>query len=186
MASVNRTTLPRVSGSHYYQRETIGTIVRGGIGLFYDKIPLNIGAFEQFQSFRVTTFNVNGINIADGPRLYANTTASGALDNPYSVAWNLQVDHEFTSRFLLRGGYEERRTRNDFIIEPIKQGTNAGLLLLDNTGRSVYREFQVVARGRLQEKRNVLRSVREIGSAWRLERLQFVFWKSPRSDYSHE
>ena len=131
------------------------TIVRGGIGLFYDKIPLNIGAFEQFQSFRVTTFNNNGTTISDGPRLYANATASGALDNPYSVAWNLQVDHEFTSRFLLRGGYEERRTRHDFIVEPLKQGTNEGVLLLDNTGRSVYREFQLVARGRLQEKRNV-------------------------------
>ncbi len=28
------------------------TVVRGGVGLFYDKIPLNIGAFEQYQSLR--------------------------------------------------------------------------------------------------------------------------------------
>jgi hypothetical protein len=131
------------------------TVVRGGIGLFYDKIPLNIGAFEQFQNFQVTTFGSNGITVADGPRLYTNTTAASALENPYSVAWSLQLDHEFTSRFLLRLGYEERRTRNDFIIEPVKEGTGSGVLLLDNTGRSIYREFQVVARARLQEKRNV-------------------------------
>jgi Carboxypeptidase regulatory-like domain len=131
------------------------TVLRGGIGLFYDKIPLNIGAFEQFQNFKVTTFGSNGITVADGPRLYTNTTAASALENPYSVAWSLQLDHEFTSRFLLRLGYEERRTRNDFIIEPVKEGTGSGVLLLDNTGRSLYREFQVVARARLQENRNV-------------------------------
>jgi len=131
------------------------TVVRGGVGLFYDKIPLNIGAFEQFQNFKVTTFGSNGTTVADGPRLYTNTTAASALENPYSVAWSLQLDHEFTSRFLLRLGYEERRTRNDFIIEPVKEGTGSGVLLLDNTGRSVYREFQVVGRARLQEKRNV-------------------------------
>jgi hypothetical protein len=131
------------------------TVVRGGIGLFYDKIPLNIGAFEQFQNFQVTTFNSGVLAIVDGPRLYTNTIAADALDNPYSVAWSLQVDHEFTSRFLLRVGYEERRTRNDFIVEPVKQGTNSGVLLLENSGRSVYREFQVVARARLQEKRNI-------------------------------
>lgn len=99
------------------------TVVRGGIGLFYDKIPLNIGAFEQFQNFKVTTFGGNGTTVADGPRLYTNTTAASALENPYSIAWSLQLDHEFTSRFLLRLGYEERRTRNDFIIEPVKEGT---------------------------------------------------------------
>src|SRR4029450_6353646 len=121
----------------------------------YDKIPLNIGAFEQFQNFKVTTFGSNGTTVADGPRLYTNTTAASALENPYSVAWSLQLDHEFTSRFLLRLGYEERRTRNDFIIDQVKEGTGSGVLLLDNTGRSIYREFQVVARARLQEKRNV-------------------------------
>ncbi len=130
------------------------TVVRGGVGLFYDKIPLNIGTFEQFQNFQVTTFNSDGTTIADGPRLYTNTTAAGDLENPYSVGWSLQVDHQFTSRFLLRLGYEERHTHNDFIIEPLKQGT-AGLLLLRNSGRSLYREFQVVARTRVQEKRNI-------------------------------
>jgi len=131
------------------------TVVRGGVGLFYDKIPLNIGAFEQFQQLKVTTFDSDGTTIVDGPRLYANTTAGTELDNPHSVAWSLQVDHEFTPRFLLRLGYEERHTRNDFILEPLKQGVDSGLLLLENSGRSLYREFQVVARGRLQEKRNL-------------------------------
>ena len=130
------------------------TVVRGGVGLFFDKIPLNIGVFERFQDFRVTTFNSNGTAIADGPRLYSNTSPSD-LDNPYSVAWSLQGDHEFTPRLMLRLGYEEWHTHNDFIIESVKNGASSGLLLLENSARSSYREFQVVVRTRVQEKRNL-------------------------------
>jgi hypothetical protein len=103
----------------------------------------------------VITFNSDGTSIADGPRLYINNTETDDVENPYSVAWSLQVDHEFTPRFLLRLGYEERHTHNDFILEPLNEGANAGLLLLKNSGRSLYRELQVVARARLQEKRNL-------------------------------
>ena len=131
------------------------TVVRGGVGLFYDKISLNLGAFEQFQNLRVTTFKADGITIADGPRLYLNTKQDLDLDNPYSLAWNLQLDHELSSRLLLRAGYEERHTHNDFIIDSLKQVGTSGLTLLRNTGRSLYREFQVMARGRFQEKRNL-------------------------------
>jgi hypothetical protein len=131
------------------------TVVRGGVGLFFDRIPLNIGAFEQFQSLNVTSFASNGIAIADGPRLYSNKFASTDLDNPYSVAWSLQLDHELTPRFLLRLGYEERHTHKDFIIQPVISASDTGLILLENSGRSFYREFQVVGRARLQEKRNL-------------------------------
>ena len=125
------------------------TLVRGGIGLFYDKIPLNVGSFEQYQSQLVTTFAEDGVTPVDGPRLLLNT-APEELENPYSLAWNLQVDHQITPRLLLRLGYEERSTRRDFALEPV-----ADALLLQNNGRSRYREFQAVARFRFQETRNI-------------------------------
>ena len=59
------------------------TIVRGGVGLFYDKIPLNVGSFEQYQSLLVTTFAANGVTPVDGPRLLLNS-APEDLENPYS------------------------------------------------------------------------------------------------------
>jgi hypothetical protein len=130
------------------------TVIRGGVGLFYDKIPLNIGAFEQYQSLWVTTFGLNGIIVVDGPRLFRNRIV-GDLKNPYSIAGNVQVDHQLTERLLMRFGYEERHTRRDFFVEPA--GAQQGLLLL-NTGRSLYREFQAVARFRFQEGRNVFLS----------------------------
>jgi hypothetical protein len=128
------------------------TIVRGGVGLFYDKIPLNIGAFEQYQSFLVTTFANDGVTPIDGPRLLLNSEPED-LENPYSVAWNLQLDHQLNERFLLRLGYEERSTRRDFTLEP-----TADALLLQNNGRSRYREFQALGRFRFQEGRNIFLS----------------------------
>jgi hypothetical protein len=125
------------------------TVVRGGIGVFYDKIPLNVGSFEQYQSEVVTTFADDGVTAIVGPRLFPNT-ASEDLENPYSLAWNLQLDHQLTRRLLLRLGYEERSTRRDFVIEPTDTA-----LLLQNNGRSRYRELQAVARFRFQEGRNI-------------------------------
>ena len=132
------------------------TIIRGGIGLFYDKIPLNVGSFEQYQNLVVTTFANDGVTISDGPREFQNT-APDELENPYSLAWNLQLDHQLNERLLLRLGYEERSTRRDFVLEPVANAATAGeaLLLLQNSGRSRYREFQAVARFRFQESRNV-------------------------------
>jgi hypothetical protein len=132
------------------------TIIRGGIGLFYDKIPLNVGSFEQYQDLVVTTFANDGVTVVDGPRVFQNRSPD-ELENPYSLAWNLQVDHQLTPRLLLRLGYEERSTRRDFVLEPFadQTTTNEGLLLLKNSGRSRYREFQAVARFRFQETRNI-------------------------------
>jgi hypothetical protein len=145
---------PRV-GFVFLPRVSESTIVRGGVGLFYDKIPLNIGAFEQYQDFVVTTFGNDGVTVADEPRLFHNTLDASDLRNPYSIAWNVQVDHQVTPRLLLRGGYEERQTRREFFVEPVS--TQDALLLL-NTGRSRYRELQALARFRFQEGRNVFLS----------------------------
>jgi hypothetical protein len=142
------------------------TVVRGGVGLFYDKIPLNVGSFEQYQSLHITTFAFDGITPINSPRLLLNTfagdleTTVGAalrgrpfLDNPYSVAWNLQLDHQLNERLLLRLGYEDRSTRRDFVLEP-----TVDALLLQNNSRSRYREFQAVSRFRFQEGRNIFLS----------------------------
>jgi len=132
------------------------TIIRGGVGLFYDKIPLNVGSFEQYQDLVVTTFANDGVTVIDGPRIFQNTSPD-ELENPYSLAWNLQVDHQLTERLLLRLGYEERSTRRDFVLESvaIQATSDEGLLLLQNSGRSRYRELQAVARFRFQEARNI-------------------------------
>ncbi|KAF0223279.1 MAG: hypothetical protein FD167_4967, partial [bacterium] len=41
------------------------TAIRGGVGRFYDKVQLGVGAFEQLQSRSVTTFASNGVTVID-------------------------------------------------------------------------------------------------------------------------
>ena len=135
------------------------TVIRGGVGLFYDKISLSVGSFAQYQDFAVVTLDSNGAMRVDGPRLFLNTPPSD-FKNPYSLAWNAQVDHEINQRLMLRLGYEERSTRRDFVLEPSADPAtlNTGRLLLLNSGRSRYRELQAVARFRFQEGRNIFLS----------------------------
>jgi len=135
------------------------TVVRGGVGLFYDKISLNVGAFEQYQSQLITTFAPDGVTVVDGSRLSRNIAPGGGPRNPYSLAANFQVDHQLTGRLLLRVGYEQRHTRREFFVEPVTtQDSTTGALLLQNSGRSRYREFQTTARLRFQEGRNIFLS----------------------------
>ncbi|MGZ5436926.1 MAG: TonB-dependent receptor [Pyrinomonadaceae bacterium] len=126
------------------------TVIRGGVGLFYDKTPINVGIFPQYQQRVVTTFAANGLTIVDGPRAFNHVLDAAGLRNPSSVAGTLQIDHEI-QRLLLRFGFEERRTRRDFILDPIADGR----LLLRNDGEARYREFQVTGRFRLQERRHL-------------------------------
>ena len=125
------------------------TVIRGGVGLFSDKIPISVGIFEQYQQRVATKFAPNGITIVDGPRIFQHVVNNG-YSSPYSVAATLQIDHEI-KRLLLRIGYEERQTRRDFILDPVATGT----LLLRNDGKSRYREFQLTGRLRLQERHHV-------------------------------
>jgi len=131
------------------------TIVRGGVGLFYDKVPLNVGAFEQSQQMQIVRFGPDGETILEGPRVFRNIVEGGRYRTPRSAAWSVQVDRELTRRVLLRFGYEERRSRRDFILEPEALSAEEGVLRLSNRGRSRYREFQIVARLRLQERHDL-------------------------------
>lgn len=131
------------------------TIVRGGLGLFYDKIPLGVGVFEEYQDFVLTSFAPDGVTTMGAPRTFRNAVENSDFKNPYSVAWNLQLDHELTEKLLVRLGYEERQSRREFIIEPARAASGADILLLKNAGRSRYREFQISGRYRLQEKHNL-------------------------------
>lgn len=126
------------------------TVIRGGVGLFYDKIPISVGIFEQYQQRVVTSFAANGATIIDGPRPFRQVVEGNDYRNPSSVAGTFQLDHE-VKRLLLRFGFEERHTRHEFILDPLPDGR----LLLRNNGESRYREIQVTARYRLQERKHL-------------------------------
>ena len=116
------------------------TVLKGGAGLFYDRVPLNVASFPLLPDRTVNT--AVGDRRHSGVPDYLNTFAGG-LRNPRSFGWNVELDRQVTSALALRAGFQERNTSRDFVLNPDE---SRGLLLLSNTGHSFYREFEVTGR----------------------------------------
>jgi outer membrane receptor protein involved in Fe transport len=121
------------------------TLLKGGAGFFYDRVPLNIPAFLYLPERTVSELNPAGGVISSTQ--YANVISDG-LRNPRSEVWNLEVDRQVTSDFLVRVAYQQRNTVHDFYLNPIASGTT-GILALSDRGSDFYKEFQVTGRYRV-------------------------------------
>ncbi len=136
------------------------TAVRGGIGLFYDKIPLDVATFAAYPAEIVTAYALDGTTALGPPTTFAHVLlARGGRKLPYSVVWNAQVDRQLTRTLMFRFGYEERRTHRSFFLQPTGSPTQGtGSLLLLNSGRESYREFQWTARWQAAERTELFAS----------------------------
>jgi hypothetical protein len=126
------------------------TLLKGGVGLFYDRVPLNIASFPQLPNRTITDFASTG-QILDS-EAYANTITAG-LRNPRSVGWNVELDRQLTSALTVRTGFQQRNTVRDFLLMPTTEFGH-GILSLSNGGSSFYREFQIA--GMYKTRRNTL------------------------------
>lgn len=115
------------------------TVLKGGIGLFYDRVPLNTASFPFLPDRTIVSLDPTG-QIIDS-MAYMNSI-SGRLRNPRSLGWNIELDRRIISGLIVRAEFQERNTVRDFAITPEEQA-GQGLLSLSNGGRSIYREFQI-------------------------------------------
>lgn len=126
------------------------TVIRGGIGIFYDQVlPVakyfgGLAGSNAFPERRVTNFAANGTTVFDGPRTFVNQVNTD-LSSPRSFRWSLHLDRGITKELTLRFGYLQRRTTNDLIVQPTIISASSGTILLNSTGRSRYVEFQMLA-----------------------------------------
>ena len=118
------------------------TLLSGGVGIFYDRVPLMFPTFSNLPARTVSMYDSTGQIVSS--TAFANRVVGG-LQNPRSTSWNVELERQVTSRFTARAGYEERHTARDFIVSPVTgAGTNA--ISLSNDGGDSYREFQVSGR----------------------------------------
>ena len=118
------------------------TVLKGGVGMFYDRVPLMLPAFNRLPDRTVAIFDATGQ--VSSSTFYTNGIVGG-LHNPESVAWNAAIERQVIERLAIRFEYEQRNTTKDSTVSPISSG-NSGSLDLSNTGRDFYREYQVAGR----------------------------------------
>jgi hypothetical protein len=135
------------------------TAIRGGFGVFFDKIPLNVAVFRAFPAETVTTFAAEGTTMLTGPLTFTHViaTADGELRVPYSLGWTLQFDRDLGHGLLLRFGFENRQGFREFYVNPLETGALGQLQLL-NSGQATYREFLGMLRWRAAERTTLFAS----------------------------
>jgi hypothetical protein len=136
-------------------------ILRGGVGKFRQRTPLNVGAFTQFEPRVARRFGVDGAPL--GPAVTLVNVMAPDLRTPEAVAGNIEWDQRFGRRLLLKVNYLQRRGAHEYIVQP---DYAAGVARLTSTGESRYRELEVTARYLGGERRDLTFSyVRSRGEA---------------------
>ncbi len=124
------------------------TVLRGGSGLFVDRISLLVPTFDQLPYRTETVFGPFGDVLS---RDTFEGRLAAPLRNARSLGWNVQLDHELVDNLFLRAGYQFRRTTSNFLVNPIRLADGSGSeLLMNNDGADLYREFQASVRYRLR------------------------------------
>lgn len=123
------------------------TLLKGGVGVFYDRVPLMIPTFPDLPDRTVTLL---GESCAPLCSVFYQNEISGPLRNPRSTSWNLELDRQVLEGLWLRVSYEQRNTTNDFVVSPVSSG-EMGAFVLSNSGSDSYREFQVAGRYKFRQ-----------------------------------
>jgi hypothetical protein len=136
-------------------------ILRGGVGRFTQRTPLNVGAFGQFEPRVVTRFGPDGEPL--GPGVTLANVAAPDLRTPTAVTGNVEWNQRFGRRVLLKANYLKRRGAHEYILEP---DFTRGEIRLTSSGTSRYWELEITGRYLGGERRDLTVSyVRSRGTA---------------------
>jgi Carboxypeptidase regulatory-like domain len=159
---------PRV-GVAWTPFPSLGTTLRAGFGLFYDRVPLNVYSFSDYPSQLITLFDAAG-QVSGGPWLYTNglgivqnrfpfvfrEPASGNF-SPLAATGSVQLEQPLTQHLKLRIGYRQSQSSGVVIMNHLAPDplTGTGANLLTGNGQSRYRQLEITARVRLNDKRQL-------------------------------
>jgi hypothetical protein len=133
------------------------TVVRGGVGVFYDAVPLDVYAFGSYPQQSVTSYSSSGA--VTSIQQFVNVTAQQPVEGfqfvdrlqkrgnfaPYSVAWNLAVDRVVNRFLTVRLKYLQSQARDVITLQP-EQVAKQNALVLGTSGSAQTRQFEFTAK----------------------------------------
>jgi len=126
------------------------TVIRGGIGIFYDQLNFNVATFSDLQDRILTSFGADGEQMI-GTQRQRFALIEPKLRTPRSVNWNLEVDREWLRNLFVRVAYQQRLATREFVLNPIDTQNRGAILGLTNSGNSRYRALEVTTRYKFRE-----------------------------------
>ncbi len=116
-------------------------ILRGGVGNFAARTPLNIGAFGQFERRTATRFGPDGLPL--GPPVTFAHVIAPPLRTPEGIIANVEWNQRFGRRVLFKANVLKRTGTREYILTP---DPVRGEVVLASNGTSRYRELEVTGR----------------------------------------
>lgn len=134
------------------------TAIRGGIGVFYDSVPLSTYAFGDYPEQIVTSYNASGA-VVGSPIHYVNIIEQKPESGfpfvdrerqsgnfaPYSVAWNLGLERNINRALAVRVKYLQSQANDVITLEP-QTVMDRGAMVLGSSGSARTRQLEVTAR----------------------------------------
>lgn len=122
--------------------EAGGSVLRGGLGVFYERTPSSVGTFDALEAVRDQRFGRDGRPASAG---VVAVPRSGDLHAPRSLTWSLGYTRQVGPTLVARVNLLARRGSREFVVQPREAG---GVLALSSAGRSAYRELELGVRYR--------------------------------------
>jgi hypothetical protein len=110
----DHTLSPRVAWTAKAGRR--GTTLGGSAGLFADKIPLDALSFASLPA-RIVEDPAQEPGQSAGSIVRYSNSIDPQLRTPQAARWNLEVNQQFAGGWVMRARYEERRGRDELIVD---------------------------------------------------------------------
>jgi len=134
-------------------------VLRGGVGIFYDRLPLNVGAFQNYPTRTLTRYGTDGTTVLS-TRTYQNVLTDFTQSRrpeeflpggdfnflPYNLTWNIEAERRFGQAVLLSATYFRSHTRREFVIRPERDQLGNYAYSLSNSGTMRYQKFELTSR----------------------------------------